>query len=246
MGERTTVEDRAGEMMQPVVIVEDDKKIAKVVTVYLEEAGYRVIHVEKGKDVLPAVLKEKPLLVILDLMLPDTTGEEVCQEIKDAADIPIIMLTSKSSEEERVAGFALGADDYVVKPFSPRELVYRVKALLKRVQKADLGSAGSMSFNQGALMVDGHSYTVMKHGQTVDITPTEFKVLFSLASAPGKVMTREELVDRALGYQFEGYERSIDAHIKNIRHKIEDDPKNPALILTIYGVGYRFSGKKDA
>jgi len=232
--------------MPSVLVVEDDKKIAKVVRVYLEEAGYRVMHFEKGRDAVAASVKERPLLVILDLMLPDTSGEEVCQEIKEAGDIPIIMLTSKSSEEERVAGFALGADDYVVKPFSPRELVYRVKALLKRAQKADLGPTGPMSFNQGELVVDGHSYAVMKHGQTVDITPTEFKVLFSLSSAPGKVLTREELVDRALGYQFEGYERSIDAHIKNIRYKIEDDPKNPVLILTIYGVGYRFSGRKDA
>ncbi len=232
--------------MQAIFVVEDDRKIAKVVKVYLEEAGYRVQHFERGKDAVKAVLREKPHLVILDLMLPDTSGDEVCQDIKEAGDIPIIMLTSKSSEEERVAGFALGADDYVVKPFSPRELVYRVKALLKRAQKADLGTAEPVSFNQGALVVDGHSYTVTKHGQAVDITPTEFKVLFTLASAPGKVLPREELVERALGYRFEGYERSIDAHIKNIRHKIEDDPKNPALIITIYGVGYRFSGKRDA
>jgi DNA-binding response OmpR family regulator len=231
--------------MQQVFVVEDDRKIAKVVKVYLEEAGYKVMLFEKGKEAVKALLKEEPLLIILDLMLPDTTGEEVCQEIKESGDIPIIMLTSKSSEEERVAGFALGADDYIVKPFSPRELVYRVKALLKRAQKSDLSSAEPMSFNEGALVIDGQSYAVKKHGETVDITPTEFKVLFSLASAPGKVFTREELVDRALGYQFEGYERSIDAHIKNLRQKIEDDPKRPALILTIYGVGYRFSGKKD-
>lgn len=231
--------------MQTIYIVEDDRKIAKVVRVYLEEAGFRVLQFEKGKDAVAALLKQKPLLVILDLMLPDTTGEEVCQEIKENGDIPIIMLTSKSSEEERVAGFALGADDYVVKPFSPRELVYRVKALLKRVQKEDLSSGEPMSFDHGRLLIDGHSYSVRKRGEPVDITPTEFKVLFSLASAPGKVFTREELVDKALGYQFEGYERSIDAHIKNIRHKIEDDPKNPAIILTIYGVGYRFSIKKD-
>jgi two-component system OmpR family response regulator len=231
--------------MQQVFVVEDDRKIAKVVKVYLEEAGYKVMLFEKGKEAVKALLKEEPLLVILDLMLPDTTGEEVCQEIKESGDIPIIMLTSKSSEEERVAGFALGADDYIVKPFSPRELVYRVKALLKRAQKSDLSSAEPMSFNEGALVIDGQSYAVKKHGETVDITPTEFKVLFSLASAPGKVFTREELVDRALGYQFEGYERSIDAHIKNLRQKIEDDQKRPALILTIYGVGYRFSGKKD-
>ena len=176
--------------MQTVFVVEDDRKIAKVVKVYLEEAGYRVLHFEKGKDAVSAVLREKPLLVVLDLMLPDISGEEVCQEVKEASDIPIIMLTSKSSEEERVAGFALGADDYVVKPFSPRELIYRVKALLKRAQKADLGSAEPISFNQGELIVDGHSYTVMKRGQSVDITPTEFKVLFSLASSPGKVLTR--------------------------------------------------------
>jgi len=231
--------------MQQVFVVEDDRKIAKVVKVYLEEAGYKVMLFEKGKDAVKALLKEEPLLVILDLMLPDITGEEVCQEIKESGDTPIIMLTSKSSEEERVAGFALGADDYIVKPFSPRELVYRVKALLKRAQKADLSSAEPMSFNTGALVIDGHSYAVRKHGEAVDITPTEFKVLFSLATAPGKVFTREELVDKALGYQFEGYERSIDAHIKNLRQKIEDDPKKPALILTIYGVGYRFSGKKD-
>jgi len=234
------------EIMPTIFVIEDDRKIAKVVKVYLEEAGYKVLTFEKGRDAVKELLKETPLLVILDLMLPDTTGEEVCQEIKESGDIPIIMLTSKSSEEERVAGFALGADDYVVKPFSPRELVYRVKALLKRAQKADLGSAAPMSFNGGALVIDGHSYAVQKRGEAVDITPTEFKVLFSLASAPGKVFTREELVDKALGYQFEGYERSIDAHIKNIRHKIEDDPKNPVIILAIYGVGYRFSAKKDA
>jgi DNA-binding response OmpR family regulator len=232
-------------IMQTIFIVEDDRKISKVVKVYLEEAGFKVLQFEKGKDAVTALLKQKPLLVILDLMLPDTTGEEVCQEIKESGDIPIIMLTAKSSEEERVAGFALGADDYVVKPFSPRELVYRVKALLKRAQKEDLSSAEPMSFSNGSLMIDGHSYAVRKHGEAVAITPTEFKVLFILASAPGKVFTREELVDKALGYQFEGYERSIDAHIKNIRHKIEDDPKNPAIILTIYGVGYRFSIKKD-
>ena len=232
--------------MQAIFIVEDYRKIAKVVKVYLEEAGYRAVLFEKGKDAVAAYLKEKPLLVILDLMLPDITGEEVCQEIKEGSDVPVIMLTSKSSEAERVAGFALGADDYVVKPFSPRELVYRVKALLKRAQKADLSAAAPMSFDNGSLVIDGQSYSVKKQGEPVDITPTEFKVLFSLASSPGRVFTREELVDKALGYQFEGYERSIDAHIKNIRQKIEKNAKNPSLILTIYGVGYRFSGKPDA
>ncbi len=232
-------------MIKPVLLIEDDKKIARVVKVYLEGAGYRVLHVEKGRDAIELALKETPLVVILDLMLPDISGEEVCQELKEMGDYPVIMLTSKSSEEERVAGFALGADDYVVKPFSPRELVYRVKAVLKRAQKGDLGASEPMSFNDGALTIEGHSYTVKKEDILLDLTPTEFKVLYALASYPGKVFTREELVEKALGYQFEGYERSIDAHIKNIRRKIEDEPKNPSFILTIYGVGYRFSGKKD-
>lgn len=231
--------------MQPVLVIEDDRKIARVIQVYLEGAGYKVNHVEKGREGIEHALKEKPLVVILDLMLPDTTGEEVIQELREIGDFPVIMLTAKSSEDERVAGFALGADDYVVKPFSPRELVYRVKAILKRAQKRDLEFAAPMSFDNGVLIIDGHSYTVKKRGHFVDLTPTEFKVLYSIASSPGKVFSREELVEKALGYQFEGYERSIDAHIKNIRQKVEDDPKNPALIMTIYGVGYRFAGRRD-
>lgn len=232
-------------MIRPVLVVEDDKKIARVVKVYLEEAGYRVLHVEKGKEAIAAASKEKPLLVLLDLMLPDMGGEEVIQDLKGLDDIPVIMLTSKSSEEDRVAGFALGADDYVVKPFSPRELVSRVKAVLKRAgSRGELCDAG-VTFEHGALFLDGHCYAVKKRGLPVNLTPTEFKVLFTLASTPNKVFTRDELVEKALGYQFEGYERSIDAHIKNIRQKIEDDPKNPLFILTVYGVGYKFIGRRD-
>lgn len=232
--------------MQSVLLVEDDRKIARVVKAYLEGAGFKVIHAETGGAAIDEAKKNMPAVVLLDLMLPDTSGEEVCQELNDIGDIPIIMMTSKSSEEERVAGFALGADDYIVKPFSPRELVYRVKAVLKRAKKEDLRSAAPVSFNDGFLMIDGQTYEVKKNGLSLNLTPTEFKVLNTLASYPGKVFTREELIEKALGYQFEGYERSMDAHIKNIRHKIEDDPKNPLIILTIYGVGYRFSGKKDA
>lgn len=232
--------------MNSILLVEDDRKIARIVKVYLEDAGYKVIHAENGKDAIASAIKELPLAVILDLMLPDTSGEEVCQELKEMGDFPIIMLTAKYSEEERVAGFALGADDYVVKPFSPKELVYRVRAVLRRAQKGDREALEPMSFNNSGLVIDGQGYEVKKNGQQLKITPTEFKVLYSLASAPGKVFTREDLVEKALGYQFEGYERSIDAHIKNIRHKIEEDPRNPAFIMTIYGVGYRFSGKRDA
>ena len=233
-------------VINPILIVEDDRKMARMVKAYLEGAGFRVVHFEKGKEAIEAALKEMPLLVILDLKLPDISGEEVCQELKEIGDFPIIMLTSKSMEEERITGFALGADDYVVKPFSPRELVYRVKAVLKRAQKKELSEASALSFNNGLLTIDGQTYQVTKKGLPVKLTPTEIKILFTLASTPQKVFTREALVESALGYQFEGYERSIDAHIKHIRQKIGDDPKNPTFILTIYGVGYKFTGKLDA
>jgi DNA-binding response OmpR family regulator len=232
-------------MIQPILIVEDDRKISRIVKVYLEGAGYRVSAAESGKEALELALKEMPALVVLDLMLPDMSGENVCQELKELGDFPVIMLTAKSSEEERVAGFGLGADDYIVKPFSPKELVARVKAVLKRAQRKDIPGAKAMSFNKGLLTIDMTSYEVKKAGESITMTPTELKILAVLAGSPARVFTRGELVEHALGYQFEGYERSIDAHIKNIRQKIEDDPKNPLFINTIYGVGYKFIGIKD-
>jgi DNA-binding response OmpR family regulator len=231
-------------MMHPILVVEDDGKISRVVKVYLEGEGFKVITAEKGRDAVDLASQEPLSLVILDLMLPDMTGEEVCQELKEIGDFPIIMLTAKSAEEERVAGFALGADDYIVKPFSPRELVARVKAVIKRSQKKDI-AAGFMSFNNGVLTVDARSLEVKKKGLPLTLTPTEFKILSVLAGSPGRVYTRSELVESALGYQFEGYERSIDAHIKNIRQKIEDDPRSPLFIHTVYGVGYKFTGMID-
>lgn len=232
-------------MMKTILVVEDDRKIAKVVKVYLEGEGFRVFTAEKGKEALDIALKEPLSLVILDLMLPDMSGEEICQELKEIGDFPVIMLTAKSSEQERVAGFALGADDYVVKPFSPRELMARVKAVMKRSQKQDISDKGPISFNKGRLSIDSRSYEVRNKDLLLTLTPTEFKILSVLAGSPGRVFTRGELVESALGYQFEGYERSIDAHIKNIRQKIEDDPRSPLFISTVYGVGYKFSGKKD-
>jgi DNA-binding response OmpR family regulator len=233
-------------MLFPILIVEDDRKIAHIVRVYLEGAGFRVVHAETGKEAFDAALREDPLLVILDLMLPDTSGEELCLKLKEVTRAPIIMLTAKASEEERVAGFALGVDDYVVKPFSPRELVFRVKAVLKRSERKGGSSEEPLRFNNGELILDGRSYKVTRLGKEVAMTPTEFKVLFALAASPQKVFTRGELVEKALGYQFEGYERSIDAHIKNIRRKLDDDPQKPVFVQTIYGVGYRFAGRRDA
>ncbi|MDA8239180.1 MAG: response regulator transcription factor [Nitrospiraceae bacterium] len=232
--------------MRPVLVVEDDRKIARVIKVYLEEAGFRVVHSEKGKDAIENAQREPPLLVLLDLMLPDMNGEEVLQEMKDIGDFPVILLTAKSAPEERVAGFALGADDYIVKPFNPREMVCRVRAVLKRSRKEESPETPVISFNKGLLIVDVHRYEVRKKGVSINLTPTEFKVFSTLAAAPQKVFTREDLIEKAFGYAFEGYDRSIDVHIKNIRQKIEDDPRNPTFILTVYKMGYKFIGEKDA
>jgi len=232
-------------MVNAILIVEDDRKIARIVKVYIEGEGFKAVIAETGKQAIDFALEERPSLVILDLMLPDMSGEEVCQEMREIGDFPILMVTAKSSEEERVAGFALGADDYIVKPFSPRELVARVKAVLKRAGRTEGPVARTISFNKGLLTVDSRSFEVRKGGVIVPLTPTEFKIILVLAGSPGRVFTRGDLVESALGYQFEGYERSIDAHIKNIRYKLEDDPKNPLFVLTVYGVGYKFAGMID-
>jgi DNA-binding response OmpR family regulator len=223
-----------------ILVVEDEEKIAEIVGVYLEREGFKVTIVGSGVEALSR-LKEGFDLVILDLMLPDIPGEEVCQTIRKDSDLPVIMLTAKSEEEDRIKGFGIGADDYVVKPFSPKELVARVKALLRRIK----GSRKILSFNKGDLIIDSSRFEVKKGNSPVVLTPTEFKLLRCLAEHPEQVFTRLQLVNVILGYDFEGYDRTIDAHIKNIRHKIEDDPKNPSYIRTLYGVGYKFIGKPD-
>ncbi len=180
-------------------------------------------------------------LIILDLMLPDISGEDICQTIRMDSDLPIIMLTAKSEEEDRIKGLSIGADDYVVKPFSPRELVARVKALLRRTK----GSKKTICFSKGNFIIDSSRFEVKKDGSLVVLTPTEFKLLHCLAERPGQIFTRLQLVNVILGYDFEGYDRTIDAHIKNIRHKIEDNPRNPSYIKTVYGIGYKFIGLPD-
>ncbi len=232
-------------MQPPILIVEDDHKIARIIKAYLEGADFRVIHADTARDALSKAMEELPLAVILDLGLPDKSGEELCQELKELGSFPVIMLTAKSSEEERIAGFALGADDYVVKPASPRELVYRVKAVLKRYDGVG-SSAKPVSFNNGTLVLDSQRHTLTCRGDSCCITPTEFKLLQTLAATPGRTFSRDELVSKALGYQFDGYERSVDAHIKNLRQKIETDSRKPVFIKTVYGIGYMFSGERDA
>lgn len=233
-------------MLPPVLIVEDDIKLARIVKAYLEGADFRTVYASTVCEALQKAETELPLAVILDLGLPDGSGEELCQSLKEFGDFPVIMLTAKSSEDERIAGFALGADDYMVKPASPRELVWRLKAVLKRYAAGSSSVDNISSFNSGALILNSVRHQISRDGQPLSVTPTEFKLLLTLATSPGRTFTRDELVSRALGYQFEGYDRSIDAHIKNLRHKIEKDPRSPEYLKTVYGVGYLFAGERDA
>jgi DNA-binding response OmpR family regulator len=223
-----------------ILLVEDEEKIAVIVKAYLEKEQFRITVAETGEKAL-SKLKDGFDLIILDLMLPDIAGEDICRTIREDSDIPIIMLTAKSEEEDRIKGLGIGADDYVVKPFSPRELVARVKALLRRVK----GSKETISFNSRDLVIDSTRFEVNKKGSPVVLTRTEFKLLECLAEHPGHVYTRLHLVNIILGYDFEGYDRTIDAHIKNIRHKIEDNQKKPSYLKTVYGVGYKFTGQPD-
>jgi len=224
-----------------ILVVEDERKIADVVKAYLERDGFQVTHAETGEKAL-GLLKQGFDLVILDLMLPDMDGEEICTLIRKDSAVPIIMLTAKSAEEERVKGLGIGADDYVVKPFSPRELVARVNALLRRTKKA----VKLMSFNGGKLVVNVENHEVLLGGAPVPLTPTEFKILLVLAERPQAVLSRHQLVNVVQGYDFEGYERTIDAHVKNLRQKIEHNPKEPEFIKTVYALGYKFIGARDA
>jgi len=223
-----------------ILVVEDETKIADIVKAYLDKDGFSVTVADTGGKAI-SLLKDGFDLIILDLMLPDMTGEEICETIRQDADIPIIMLTAKSAEDDRITGLGIGADDYIVKPFSPREVVARVKALLRRTK----GGKKIASFNNGNLVIDASNFKIMKDGSSVVLTPTEFKLLQCLAERPEQVFTRLQLVNVILGYDYEGYDRTIDAHIKNIRHKIENDPKNPSYIKTVYGLGYRFIGLPD-
>lgn len=223
-----------------ILVVEDEAKIAEIVKAYLEKDGFQVKVAHTGEKAI-SLLKERFDLIILDLMLPDMDGEDICETIRKDSDVPIIMLTAKSDEDDRVTGLGLGADDYVVKPFSPRELVARVKALLRRIR----GKKSVASFNRGDIVIDSSRFEIRKKDVQVVLTPTEFKLLQCLADHPGQVFSRLQLVNVILGYDFEGYDRTIDAHIKNIRHKIEDDQRNPSYIKTVYGVGYRFIGQPD-
>jgi DNA-binding response OmpR family regulator len=224
-----------------ILIVEDEENISRIVKSYLDQEGFTVSVAPTGQKALE-LLKRGYDLIILDLMLPDMEGETLCSTIRHSSDIPIIMLTAKGTEDERVRGLGLGADDYVVKPFSPRELVARVKAHLRRSQKKE---NQILAFNSGVLKISIPSMEIRIQDQVVSLTKTEFSILLYLAQRPEIVVSRLHLINSVMGYEFEGYDRVIDAHIKNIRHKIEQDPQNPVFIKTIYGAGYKFVGLPD-
>jgi DNA-binding response OmpR family regulator len=226
-----------------ILIVEDEVKIVEVVKSYLESNGYQVVAANNGKYALEVFDKLNPSLVILDLMLPDVSGEEVCLELRKKSRVPILMLTARVDEESILNGFNLGADDYVTKPFSPRQIVARVRALIRRSDDDIVPLTNIISFCDEDLVVDSIKHEVRKSGKVVYLTPNEYKILMTMIKYPKKAFTREELVCMALGEDYDGFDRVIDTHIKNLRQKIETNPRSPKYFLTIHGIGYRFGGE---
>ena len=223
--------------MSRVLVVDDDPGIVKLVRAYLEQAGFGVLTAYDGKKAMQIARHERPDLVILDLMLPEMDGWDVCRALRKESDVPVIMLTARVEETDKLVGLELGADDYVTKPFSPRELVARVRSVLRRAQGLP---SKPERITRGAIIIDLSRHAVSVHGQSVDLTPTEFDLLATLMEDPGRAFTRSQLLESVQGYAYDGYERTIDVHVKNLRQKIEIDPKKPQLIRTVYGLGYKF------
>ncbi len=231
-------------MSATVLVVEDEKKIRDLVRGMLERAGLTVVSTGSGAEAIDLAGRVHPDLVVLDLGLPDVPGEEVAREVRRLAETPILMLTAKVTEADRIRGLELGADDYLTKPFSPRELVLRVQAVLRR-GRAPAAAAGPASFGAGQLVIDDERHRATVRGGVVELTPTEWGILVALAAVPGRVYSRYELVNRVRGYEFEGYERTIDSHVKNLRRKIERDPGAPEIVETVLGAGYRLGLARD-
>jgi DNA-binding response OmpR family regulator len=225
-------------MAERILVVDDEARIVDIVRVYLEREGYRVISGADGNAALELARRERPDLVILDLMLPGLSGWDVCRALRAEGGPPIIMLTARGDATEKVVGLELGADDYVTKPFDPHELVARVRAVLRRA-RYEPATAGVIS--RGDLQIDSERHEVRHAGKPIRLTPTEFAILEALASQPGRVLSRLQLLDRIQGQAFEGYERSVDSHVKNLRQKIEPDSRNPRYVLTVFGIGYKFA-----
>jgi len=231
-------------MPSTVLVVEDERKLRDFVRSYLERAGFTVLSTGSGAEAIEMATAASPDLVILDLGLPDVPGETVARELRAAVPTPILMLTAKSAEEDRIRGLELGADDYVTKPFSPRELVLRVQAILRR-GGGQPAAQGVTSYGDGVLVIDEPRRLVTVRGAMVSLTPTEWGVLVALATVPGRVYSRFELINRVRGYEFEGYERTVDSHVKNLRRKVEEDPAKPVVVQTVMGGGYRLGLSRD-
>jgi DNA-binding response OmpR family regulator len=232
-------------MASTVLVVEDERKLRDLVRSYLERAGFTVLTTDSGAEAITMAMTSMPDLVILDLGLPDVPGETVARELRATSATPILMLTAKSAEEDRIRGLELGADDYVTKPFSPRELVLRVQAILRRGGPESRATQGVTSYGGGELVIDEPQRQATVRGATVALTPTEWGVLVALATVPGRVYSRFELINRVRGYEFEGYERTVDSHVKNLRRKVENDPANPQIVQTVLGGGYRLGLARD-
>jgi DNA-binding response OmpR family regulator len=231
-------------MAATVLVVEDERKLRDFIRSYLERAGFTVLSTGSGAEAISMATAATPDLVVLDLGLPDVPGETVARELRTTSAVPILMLTAKAAEEDRIRGLELGADDYVTKPFSPRELTLRVQAILRRGGAA-AGDDGVASYGTGDLVIDEPRRTVTVRGTPVALTPTEWGILGTLATVPGRVYSRFELINKVRGYEFEGYERTVDSHVKNLRRKIEEDPASPRIILTVLGGGYRLGLTRD-
>lgn len=231
-------------MTATVLVVEDELKIRELVRRYLEREALSVLTTGSGAEALTMLETQDVDLIVLDLNLPDVSGETVAAEVRSRSAIPILMLTAKSTEADRIRGLELGADDYLTKPFSPRELVLRVQAILRRSQTTAASDAPA-AFGDGALVIDEVRHDLIVRGEPVELTPTEWALLVALTGTPGRVFSRAELINRLRGYEFDGYERTVDSHVKNLRRKIELDPHEPVIVETVLGAGYRLGVHRD-
>jgi DNA-binding response OmpR family regulator len=229
--------------MKTVLVVDDEPRIAQLARDYLEHAGFDVLTAADGRSALDLVRQRRPDLVVLDLGLPGLDGLDVTRELRRDSNLPIVMLTARDDELDKLLGLELGADDYLTKPFSPRELVARVKAVLRRSERQP---EAAEAIHAGELTLDLPRMRTDLAGTPIELTPTEFHLLATLAARPGRIFTRAQLLDAIHGVAFESYERAIDSHIKNLRRKLEPDPRQPRYVLTVYGVGYRFADERAA
>ena len=225
-------------MKPTILVVDDDKKTVDLIRLYLEKDGYRVLTAYDGRQAMDLARRREPGLIILDLMLPRVDGLDVCRILRSESKVPIIMLTAKTTEEDKLVGLDLGADDYVTKPFSPRELVARVRAVLRRVHTEEDDGPGELVF--GDMVVDFVRHEARVNGESIHLTPKEFRLLETMAKQPGRVFSRLELLEHAFGFDYGGFERTVDVHVMNLRKKIEPDPAEPTYIQTVYGLGYKF------